>query len=147
MRPAAEWFRVYAQSHQNPTNKKVHYVCVPLIFWSVLGMLWMNAALVLTVLGLGFYASLGFKYVLRMLIPVGASLGLCYWIASNDWPLFWIALGVFVVAWIGQFIGHHVEGKRPSFTDDIFFLLIGPLWIMNSANESLGRRRAGVKTR
>ena len=30
----------YGESHQNPTNKLVHWVCMPLIMFSLLGLLW-----------------------------------------------------------------------------------------------------------
>jgi uncharacterized membrane protein YGL010W len=45
--------------------------------------------------------------------------------------LLWFSMGIFVLAWIGQFIGHSIEGKKPSFLKDIQFLLIGPAWLMN----------------
>jgi uncharacterized membrane protein YGL010W len=44
--------------------------------------------------------------------------------------LLYLAIGVFVVAWIAQFVGHHIEGKRPSFLTDLAYLLIGPAWIV-----------------
>jgi uncharacterized membrane protein YGL010W len=47
-----------------------------------------------------------------------------------------LAIGVFVLAWIGQFVGHKIEGRRPSFFTDLQYLLIGPAWLMSKA---LGR--------
>jgi uncharacterized membrane protein YGL010W len=41
-----------------------------------------------------------------------------------------LSIAIFVVAWIGQFIGHKIEGKKPSFFDDLRFLLIGPLFVL-----------------
>ncbi|MHB8570343.1 MAG: Mpo1-like protein, partial [Metallibacterium sp.] len=38
---------------------------------------------------------------------------------------------VFVLAWIGQFIGHAIEGQRPSFLTDLAYLLIGPAWLVS----------------
>lgn len=45
-------------------------------------------------------------------------------------PGLWIYSAIFVVAWIAQFYGHHVEGKKPSFFADLQFLMIGPLWLL-----------------
>ncbi|HWG31443.1 MAG TPA: Mpo1-like protein, partial [Steroidobacteraceae bacterium] len=61
-------------------------------------------------------------------------------LASLPWPLWITSLTVFVVAWIGQFVGHALEGKRPSFFKDVQFLLIGPLWLLASAYRRLGLR-------
>lgn len=44
--------------------------------------------------------------------------------------LAWLAVGVFVVAWVAQFIGHRAEGRRPSFLTDLTYLLIGPAWVL-----------------
>ena len=49
-----------------------------------------------------------------------------------------LAIGVFVVAWIGQFVGHHIEGRRPSFLTDLTYLLIGPIWVLNKLYRKLG---------
>jgi uncharacterized membrane protein YGL010W len=66
--------------------------------------------------------------------------GVTQWLAALPWPLWLTSLAIFVVAWIGQFIGHHIEGKRPSFFKDVQFLMIGPLWLMAAAY-----RRAGLR--
>jgi uncharacterized membrane protein YGL010W len=51
---------------------------------------------------------------------------------TAGWPQMWqICLGIFIISWIGQFIGHKIEGKKPSFLDDIKFLLIGPIWLLH----------------
>ncbi len=59
----------------------------------------------------------------------------CLWGAAAmrllPFPVWQNALGIFVVAWIGQFIGHHIEGKKPSFLKDLQFLLIGPAWLLS----------------
>ena len=49
-----------------------------------------------------------------------------------------LAIGVFVVAWIGQFIGHKIEGRRPSFLTDLVYLLVGPLWTLSKLYKRLG---------
>lgn len=127
----------YHKSHLNRTNQLIHYVCVPLIFWSISAALWtvkipvvMNAAVVMTGLLMLYYVIKSVKVFATMLIFTLACLGLNVWFESLGWPLLWIAIVVFVLAWIGQFIGHHIEGKKPSFFQDLQFLLIGPAWVV-----------------
>jgi uncharacterized membrane protein YGL010W len=141
MRTLNEWLSVYAESHQNPTNKKIHHVCVPLIMLSILALLWvvpnpdMLSALpfrifhLIIALCLAFYATLGLKVALRMTAVVCAML-VPIWFLERTGHLVWSATAVFVLAWIGQFIGHKIEGKKPSFLQDLAFLLIGPVWVL-----------------
>lgn len=131
----------YGESHQNPTNKTVHWICVPLIFWSIVALLfsipissenwWMNAALMALVLVLIYYIRLSVVLAIGMALFASLCLVVCYGMRQEGWPVAWIALSVFVAAWIGQFWGHKVEGKKPSFLKDIQFLLIGPAWLMS----------------
>lgn len=150
MKTISEWFDEYSESHQNKTNKIIHWVCVPTIYFSIIGILAHFSALLTTlllVLAFIFYARLDMVLAVAM-----AALTLI--MAWLIWVLpvgtgFFIAL--FVFAWIGQFYGHKVEGKKPSFLKDLQFLLIGPIWCLdafltqvqpswknrqNSANES-----------
>jgi len=127
----------YHKSHINRTNQLIHYLCVPLIFWSISALLWlikipvvMNLALVVMTLLMIYYLFKSFKVFACMLIFSTACLALNYWFESKSMPLLWIAVAVFVLAWIGQFIGHHIEGKKPSFFKDLQFLLIGPAWVV-----------------
>ena len=53
-------------------------------------------------------------------------------------PLWRISLYIFVIAWIGQFIGHKIEGKKPSFFQDLQFLLIGPAWLLSFFYNKIG---------
>lgn len=137
MRSLDQWFAAYAVSHQHPTNKAVHVVCVPLIAFSTLGLAWavalgpLNLGLVLLTFALGFYLRLSPRLGLVML-PFAALL------AAGQLALsglgFTVALGVnvaiFVLSWIAQLIGHKIEGKKPAFFDDVRFLLIGPLFVL-----------------
>lgn len=122
----------YSESHLNPTNEVIHFVCIPLIVFSFLGMLWAAhplAALAVTVVSLIYYVRLSVPFALGMLLMSGAML----WVLSilpQAWMLE-ISLGIFIVAWIGQFIGHKIEGKKPSFFEDLRFLLIGPLFVLS----------------
>ncbi|MGE6330715.1 DUF962 domain-containing protein [Psychrobacter pacificensis] len=130
-RTLEQWLSEYAVSHQNLINKKIHWLCVPTIFVSLLGMgmslsVWFT--LVLSALVLLFYIRLSTPLFLAM----GLFILICLSVmASMSWGFkAWAA--VFVVAWIGQFIGHKIEGKKPSFFEDLQFLLIGPAWVANS---------------
>jgi uncharacterized membrane protein YGL010W len=130
-RSLEQWLSEYAVSHQNPLNKKIHWLCVPTIFVSILGMgmslsVWFT--LVVTALVGIFYLGLS----KHLFMAMGIFTLLCLSVMAFM-PLgfkFWAL--VFVVAWIGQFIGHKVEGKKPSFFEDLQFLLIGPAWVANS---------------
>ena len=127
----------YAQSHQNKTNKIIHYFCVPIIFWSITAMLWVvkipsveNLAIVMTVLISIYYVSKDLKIAIQMIVFSILCLLLNSLLESQGLPLLMIAVVLFVIAWIFQFIGHNIEGKKPSFFKDLQFLLIGPAWIV-----------------
>lgn len=131
----------YSESHQNRINKKIHWVCVPAIMFSLLGLLWslpfpfktsplINWATVLITLSLIYYFFLSWKLAIGMLFSSLLMILILRWMDGFSVPLWRIAIAVYIVAWIGQFIGHHIEGKRPSFFKDIQFLLIGPVWLL-----------------
>ncbi len=130
-------FLTYHKSHVNRTNQLIHYVCVPAIFWSISALLWliklpmvMNAAVLIMGLLMLYYVMRSVK-VFAVMLPFSlACLALNHWLESIGATLWLIATAVFVVAWVGQFIGHHIEGKRPSFFQDLQFLLIGPAWVV-----------------
>lgn len=152
MKTAQDWFDEYAVSHQNPTNQIVHYICVPLIFFSVIGLfmtiptglieetfglynpLIENWAVVITLFISLFYLRMGFWYFLQMLFFILLAIVGNFWLGNNV-NLLYASLSIFVVAWIGQFWGHKVEGKKPSFIKDLQFLLIGPLWVVKKLSK------------
>ncbi|MEJ2004247.1 MAG: DUF962 domain-containing protein [Cyclobacteriaceae bacterium] len=139
----------YGESHQNHTNKMIHWICVPLIFFSIVGLIWsipaeflqelfgsanpyLNWATIVLFLVLVYYLSLSFSLSIGMLLFGALCLFLWRYIdAATDFPVWGISLIIFVAAWIGQFYGHKVEGKKPSFFKDLQFLLIGPAWLMH----------------
>ena len=131
MKTIETWMDEYSESHQNTTNKMIHWVCVPTILFSIIGILAHFSALLtalLLVFTLIFYARLD----LVLAVAMGVLILMMAWLISIL-PVgtgFYIAL--FVFAWIGQFYGHKVEGKKPSFFKDLQFLLIGPLWCMDA---------------
>lgn len=135
----------YGESHQNPVNKRIHWICVPLIFWTVTALLYsialplqipftalqVNLAHIALLLVFLYYVKLSLPLALGLLLFSVACLGLSYTIEQFIWPgkLWLIAIIVFIIAWIFQFIGHNIEGKKPSFLKDLQFLLIGPAWL------------------
>ena len=131
MKTMNQWFDEYSESHQNKTNKAIHWVCVPTILFSIIGILAHFSALLtalLLLLSLVFYARLD----LVLTVAMAALLVVMAWL-TYTLPVgvgFYISL--FVLAWIGQFYGHKVEGKKPSFFKDLQFLLIGPVWCMDA---------------
>jgi uncharacterized membrane protein YGL010W len=156
MRDINDWLTEYGASHQNPTNKLLHWICVPPIVLTVLGFIslipvpsglaaaWpaFNWVYVALALALAYYCLLSPPLALGMIPVVLVMLWLLAAMAALPWPLWASCLAVFVVAWIGQFIGHHVEGVRPSFFKDVQFLLIGPLWLLAFVYRSLHLRYA-----
>ncbi|STZ09235.1 Protein of uncharacterised function (DUF962) [Moraxella caprae] len=127
-KPLSLWLSEYAVSHQNPTNKRIHYICVPIIFLTIVALLYHISTYLLAVVTIGvlwFYVRLSLSSFIAMLAFYGLCLGVAVFAPVGIW--FWVE--VFVVAWIGQFVGHKVEGAKPSFFEDLQFLLIGPLWV------------------
>lgn len=147
MRTAESWFDEYGQSHQHATNKLIHWICVPLIFWSVLALIWsipspaawLNWAVAVAVAAQIYYIVLAPRLSVGIGLFMLASLLVCRLLeTASPWPLWSIALAVFIAAWIGQFIGHQIEGRKPSFFKDVLFLLIGPAWLMGKVYRRLG---------
>lgn len=144
-----QWFDEYGESHQNTTNKIIHWICIPLIFWSIIGLLaciphdylqianagwvlpYMHWGSVVIALGLLFYIRLSWQLFLGMaLFSTAVLLSIEALMALGTNVLLITSIAVFVGAWIGQFIGHNIEGKKPSFFKDLQFLMIGPAWLM-----------------
>ncbi len=159
MRTAAQWLDDYGDSHRNHTNKAVHWICVPVIAWCVLGLLWSvpfpsalreafsaaqpfaNWAAVAVLAALLYYALLSLRLALGALALLAAMLwSIDLAERSSPLPLWSVCVFLFVIAWVGQFIGHGIEGKRPSFFKDVQFLMIGPLWLLADVYRRLGIR-------
>jgi uncharacterized membrane protein YGL010W len=136
-----KYLNVYAESHQNPTNILIHKFCVPAIMFSVLGMLkampvpeswplWLDWSFFAVLGALIFYASFkNLKVFTMMVLFILPQVLLLEYLRPR---FFLLCLFIFIFAWIFQFIGHKIEGKKPSFFTDLFFLLIGPIWVMKS---------------
>ncbi len=143
----------YASSHQNKNNKLIHWVCVPVIFWTVVALLWsipfpgtlhlgilpLNWAVICLALVMIYYLWMSVPLAIGMLIYSIINLFITAHIEYlSGYPLWQVALVVFILAWIGQFIGHALEGKKPSFFKDLQFLLIGPAWVMSFIYRLIG---------
>jgi uncharacterized membrane protein YGL010W len=156
MRRIDELLSEYGESHQNHTNKMIHWICVPLIFFSIVGLIstipsgslqnfmgegnpYANWATVTLALVIIYYVTLSIGLSVGM-----AAFGLLCLVTANMItkinvaPLWVISLIIFALAWVGQFYGHKVEGKKPSFFKDVQFLLIGPAWLMHFIYKRLG---------
>lgn len=154
MRSVDTWLDEYSESHRNPTNELLHLICVPAIVLAGLGFLSLlpvpafmasisaslNWAVIAVAATLAYYCTLSPRLALGMLPLLVLGLWLVSVLQQVPLPLWATCLAIFVVAWIGQFIGHAVEGRRPSFFKDAQFLLIGPLWLLSFAYRRLGLR-------
>ncbi len=152
---ADQWFAEYGESHQDHTNELIHWICVPLIFFCVLGFVWtipvpaavaraapwFDWALVAIAVALGFYVRLSPRLSAGLFLFMAVCHGGIVVLDRTAPFLVWkICAVVFVLAWIGQFIGHQIEGKKPSFFKDVVFLLIGPAWLMSMVYKKLGQK-------
>ncbi|KIO78524.1 hypothetical protein TH53_03175 [Pedobacter lusitanus] len=144
-------FDTYSESHQNPSNELIHWICVPLIVFSLLGLIWaipfpylgflgkyngyINwASFVIAFAGYYYYRlSPVLSYLMILLIFAAAFfiVQLEQWAAAGGPSLWLVCTVIFVLSWVGQFIGHKIEGKKPSFLQDVKFLLIGPIWLLH----------------
>ena len=139
-RPVERLFDRYAESHRHPVNKAIHWICVPLIVWSGLAALWAWSPLAVVVAIAGatvFYAWLSPALAIGMAALVAVMVSPLP-LATSRQALLVIAAVVFVAAWIGQFVGHRIEGRKPSFVDDAKFLLVGPAWLLADVYRKLG---------
>ena len=121
----------YSESHLHPANEVIHFICVPIIVFTLLGLLWCLhplVALAIVVASMWYYFTLSRPFAWGMLLMSAAMLAILA--ALPPQAILPLSVIVFVLAWIGQFIGHKIEGKKPSFFDDLRFLLIGPLFVL-----------------
>ena len=145
------WLGSYSEDHRHRLNVLIHWICVPLILWAVIALLW-----VVPVPGFlgrpGFWAGMAMVAALAFYLRLSRALCLGMFVAFvalgmltetlyrvvGPQPLAWLAFGVFVAAWIAQFVGHHVEGRRPAFFTDLAYLLIGPAWLVAKVMRRIG---------
>ena len=144
-RSVRDWFDEYSAYHRNPVNKVIHWICIPLITLSLLGLLWeiplppiikdvspwLHVATLFAATCLVFYLRLSMSIAFGMALSAGPLL-LLNGLADAVMPgIVWkVSVAIFAIAWIGQLIGHHLEGRKPAFLQDVQYLLIGPAWLL-----------------
>jgi uncharacterized membrane protein YGL010W len=150
MKTMQQWLDEYGSHHKNATNKLIHWLCVPLIFFSVVGLLYsvklpyvvfqfqLNLAVFALVFVMLYYQRLSASLSFGMFLFSITCLFFCNLIEMNGYRLWLVSVIIFVAAWIGQFIGHKIEGQKPSFLNDLQFLLIGPAWLMSFIYKKIG---------
>jgi uncharacterized membrane protein YGL010W len=151
MKPIQQWLTEYGESHQNETNKAIHWICVPAIFFSIIGLLYsiklpwvvagtpVNVAMIIMLLVMVYYFTLSKSLSVGMLLFGLLCLWCCYLWEQYGFITLWLfCILVFIAAWVVQFYGHKIEGKKPSFLKDIQFLMIGPAWLMSFIYKKLG---------
>lgn len=156
MKTVDQWLDEYGDSHKNATNKLIHWICIPLIMFSLFGILWaipvpsqfetvgwwLNWSTIILALAILFYVRLSIPLFIGFIFIAAAIVfgnhAMFNMLGGNPGLQVLASLIIFVVAWIGQFIGHNIEGKKPSFFKDLQFLLIGPAWLLHFALKKVG---------
>jgi uncharacterized membrane protein YGL010W len=152
-RPIDRFFASYSRDHQNQTNQLIHVFAVPAILWSVVALIWCIPVFG-TLFNNGIWAALAMFAAWMFYNRLSRSIGygmlvafftigcLCRLLQARLGlqGLLYLAIAVFVVAWIAQFIGHsrRYEGKKPSFFTDLTYLLIGPIWVLSKFYRKMG---------
>ncbi|OWJ90627.1 hypothetical protein B6S59_27160 [Pseudomonas sp. A46] len=142
----------YAEYHRDRRNIATHFVGIPMIVLAVAVLLsrpgfeafglWLSPAALLSLLSARFYFRLDGAYGLVMAVV----LLLCLWVGAGlavQSTALWLGagLGLFVVGWVIQFIGHYYEGRKPAFVDDLSGLIVGPLFVVAELGFLMGLRR------
>jgi uncharacterized membrane protein YGL010W len=130
----------YEESHRNPRNERIHYVAIPLIMLSLIGLLfaihpWVAYAFILA--SMVYYVRLSMVFLVTMAVLSAVGIALVFAMGDKVLP---ISAAIFVGAWIAQFIGHKIEGKKPSFFEDLQYLWVGPLFVLSKLFLRLGIR-------
>lgn len=148
-----DWLDGYSRDHQHPIHQLLQWVCVPLLAWSALAMMWAipvpqawfrpgSWAVLAIVLAFTWYWKYSRRLATALLVVLVIFALSCDWLFQQSDPARLLQLGVavFMTAVIGQFIGYLIEGRRPSFLSDPTYLLIGPAWLMDKLLRRLGFR-------
>ena len=146
MKTIHEWNDEYSRYHKNKINKIIHWICIPLIMFSLLGLLSKiniikldTDSIFFSIRGLEVFIIIAIGYYLKISksLAIGMSLITLFFVLiiesinrNDEIMQIYLYLGIFIISWVGQFIGHKIEGKKPAFFKDLQFLLIGPLWLL-----------------
>ncbi|MEM8984599.1 MAG: Mpo1-like protein [Pseudomonadota bacterium] len=154
MSTAQVWLDAYAERHQNPVNKALQWVCIPLIVISLIGILWsipvpaafyaispaLNWGTAFLLAAVVYYFVMSWSLALGMLPVVVGIVAVVIWMDSLPFSLLYASMALFVAALIGQFVGHAIEGNKAAFVDDLQWLMIGLLWILAAIYRQFGVR-------
>jgi uncharacterized membrane protein YGL010W len=140
MKTLTDHLTQYAAYHQDRRNVVTHFVGIPMIVLAVatllsrpgvdVGGMVLTPVMLVSALSLWFYLRLDLRFGVAMGVQLAISIGVGQWFAAQSTAV-WLSAGVglFVVGWIIQFVGHYFEGKKPAFVDDLVGLLVGPLFL------------------
>ena len=149
MKSLVDHLSQYAAYHRDPRNIASHFIGIPMIVvavavllsrpeWQVAG-LWLSPAVLLALFSAGFYLRLELALGVLMSVLMGLSVWAGHVLAAQS-TLVWLSsgIGLFVVGWVIQFVGHYYEGRKPAFVDDVMGLAIGPLFVVVELLFALG---------
>ncbi len=150
MKTLTEHLSQYAEYHRDRRNILTHFVGIPMIVLSVtlflsmvsFPLLGLSASLAwVAVLAASiYYLRLDLRYGLAMAVVLVLCIWLSEWVVASGTAL-WVAIGLFVIGWAFQFLGHAYEQRKPAFVDDLAGLIIGPLFVMAELGFHLGLRK------
>ena len=132
----------YGTSHTHPINEVIHFIAIPAIMLSLVGLMFAvhpAVAVLFFAASMVYYIRLSWRFTVCMVL-VSSVLLAAVDALNTQGVLLPVSVAVFVVAWIFQFIGHHLEGKKPSFFEDLQYLLVGPLFVLSKLFLRLGVR-------
>jgi uncharacterized membrane protein YGL010W len=130
----------YGESHRDPRNEIIHFVAVPLILLSLVGLLYAahpSIAYAFLAASMVYYARLSWVFLIAMGFVSAVALILVLTMGDR---VVSVSVSIFVAAWVAQFVGHKIEGKKPSFFEDLQYLWVGPLFVLSKLFGKLGLR-------
>ena len=152
MKTLVDHLAQYAAYHRDSRNILSHFVGIPLIVLAVAVLLarpaveafglWLSPATLAAVATAVFYLRLDLRFGLLMSLLLALSLWAAALLALQA-TVVWLAsgIGLFVIGWLIQFVGHYYEGRKPAFVDDLTGLVIGPLFVAAETAFLLGMRK------
>ena len=155
MKSLVDHLSQYAAYHRDPRNIASHFIGIPLIVVAVavllsrpewaIGGVWISPAAIVALLSAWFYLRLELALGVLMTLLMGLSVWAGHVLAAQS-TLVWLSsgIGLFVLGWVVQFVGHYYEGRKPAFVDDVSGLIVGPLFVVAELAFLLGFRQ-GLK--
>jgi uncharacterized membrane protein YGL010W len=158
MNPFYDWLESYQLNHRHPVNYRIHFIGIPVIYFSLLACLsgipslslhkllpsaysgYAHFGTLLVPFLLLFYLRLSTAIMLGMtvfsllcliVINVLGKVGISVWM---------LGIPGFVSGWAAQLYGHYLEGNRPSFLKDLKHMLMAPAWWLAMLYKKAGIR-------